>query len=172
MAAASAEAVAPSFSDPLNTQLETVNTTTIDAAFGGDKIAFLKIDAEGMDGRVLRGAARLLSLGRISTVYWESNPVQNAVNDSLRGNVAFLSNMGCESFLFGRDRLLPLPAECPEGSALFSSDGLQRFGTRKTVPENVVSFCGGGERTTHMHMHLRSVKRLVSECFPAGLIHR
>ena len=57
-------------------------------------------------------------------------------------------------------------------SALFSSDGLQRLGTRKTVPENVVSFCGGGERTTHMQMHMRSVKRLVSECFPAGLIHR
>ena len=51
--------------DPLNTQLETVNTTTIDAAFGGDKIAFLKIDAEGGTKRVLRGAARLLSLGRI-----------------------------------------------------------------------------------------------------------
>ena len=80
--------------------------------------------------------------------------------------------MGCESFLFGRDRLLPLPAECPEGSALFSTDGLQRLGTRKTVPENVVSFCGGGERLTLMQMHMRSVKRLVSECFPAGLIHR
>ena len=41
-----------------------------------DPIAFLKIDAEGFDGRVLRGAHRLIAAGRVRTIYWESNPVQ------------------------------------------------------------------------------------------------
>ena len=67
--------------------------------------------------------------------------MQAAVNDSMRSNVEYLASLGCVSYLFGRRALLPLPPSCGEESELYSSRGLKRMGTRRTIAEDVVSFC-------------------------------
>ena len=96
--------------------LERVATTTLDArylAHPSTNISFLKIDAEGLDGRVLRGAAGLLAQRRVSAVYWESFPQQQAlINDSLATDVAFLRSLGYRSYLVGKKCLLPLTGDC------------------------------------------------------------
>ena len=93
--------------------LEHVLSTTLDAQFGEERIAFLKIDAEGADGRVLRGAHTLLAERRVLAVYWESFPLQERkFNDSLASDVEWLRALGYRSYLAGRRMLLPLTATC------------------------------------------------------------
>ena len=149
----------PQGGEPLDTTLGTAPTVTLDGILGyrlGDAggppvaILLLKVDAEGADGRVLRGARRLLDSGRVAVVYFESNPMQSALNDSLRKNVEYLSARaagGCTSYLFGKRHVLPLPHACA-GSALLAapSGGRDRSSRRRIDAENVVSFCGSAGR--------------------------
>ena len=145
----------------LDTMLERVDSTTLDQALAhlGHMIPLIKVDAEGFDGRVLRGARSLLRDGRVGAVYWESNPVQSVVNDSLRSNVRYLAEVGCASYLVGTQALLPLPPSCDGDSPLYSTEflGARRMGTRRVIPENVISFCG-----TASH---RQAGQLARACF-------
>uniref|UniRef100_A0A7S0NZ48 Methyltransferase FkbM domain-containing protein n=1 Tax=Calcidiscus leptoporus TaxID=127549 RepID=A0A7S0NZ48_9EUKA len=102
--------------------LERVVSTTLDAQFGvGRRIAFLKIDAEGVDGRVLRGAHGLLHKRQVLAVYWESFPQQQQqLNDSLASDVEWLRGRGYRSFLVGKSKLLPLTPLC-RTSVVFAS---------------------------------------------------
>lgn len=58
-----------------------VLTTTLDAEFPTDTIDFLKIDTQGAEARVLRGASTLLAERRISVVYaeWGGDPEVEAI---------------------------------------------------------------------------------------------
>jgi FkbM family methyltransferase len=54
-----------------------VRTTTLDEfakANAIDRVDVLKVDVEGFEAEVLRGAAELLATGRVATVLFESNP--------------------------------------------------------------------------------------------------
>jgi FkbM family methyltransferase len=58
-----------------------VDTTSLDAEFPHAQIDFAKIDVQGGEEGVLAGAARLLSEGRLSTIYleWSGDPVVPSV---------------------------------------------------------------------------------------------
>jgi FkbM family methyltransferase len=59
-----------------------------------DRISFLKIDTEGHDYFVLRGARRLLSEGRVDLLQFECNNTWNATGITLRAAVNFLKPFG------------------------------------------------------------------------------
>ena len=100
--------------------LERVPATSLDAFFGAlpfgasQRLAFLKIDAEGMDGPILAGAPQLLSSGRVDLIFFENNRVQVAANWSLLDSVLLLRNHGYEAYLFGEQHLLQLADLCPQ----------------------------------------------------------
>jgi FkbM family methyltransferase len=103
--------------------LATVKTTTLDTFFtarSGDKtdIAFLKVDTEGADGRVLRGAEKLLRAKKINCIFWENNKMQNEIGDSLYKNVQFLNSVGYSSFVVAHDTLFPISA-CRKDTGVF-----------------------------------------------------
>lgn len=114
----------PSF----NKILTYVNTTSIDDFFllKNVSISFLKIDTEGMDGRVLRGGKNMMEAKRIKSIFWESNKMQNLVGDSLLQNIIFLSNLQYDNFLVGENgNLYPIDT-CPKNHRVFSSDAPTR----------------------------------------------
>lgn len=78
-----------------------VPTHSLDAMLGNRTVHFLKIDTEGMDGRVLRGATRLLKEHHIRHIYWENNKMQELAGDNLYANVQFLESMGYTSYAVG-----------------------------------------------------------------------
>jgi FkbM family methyltransferase len=53
-----------------------VDTTSIDAEFAGEKIDFMKVDVQGGEAEVLKGADSMLSAGRINVLYieWSGDP--------------------------------------------------------------------------------------------------
>jgi FkbM family methyltransferase len=64
------------FSDVRPTHPEEVRITRLDDYFDADtapRISLLKVDAEGMDLSVLRGASRLLSHGQVAALQFEYN---------------------------------------------------------------------------------------------------
>ena len=63
-----------------------------------ERIDLLKIDVEGFDARVLRGATRMLSEHRIGAVQFEYNHPWIAAGDTLAGAVAFLAAAGYDTF--------------------------------------------------------------------------
>ncbi len=70
-----------------NTVAWTVETTTLDeymAQAGLERIDFLKIDTEGFDINVLRGAAGALRRGAIGTIQFEFIPADIAMRVSMR----------------------------------------------------------------------------------------
>lgn len=70
-----------------NTVHHSVECTTLDAfaeAQGIEQIAFLKIDTEGFDINVLRGAQRLLSERRIGAIQFEFIPTNIALRVTMR----------------------------------------------------------------------------------------
>lgn len=85
------------------TTIASVKTTTLDSMYPTETIHFLKIDTEGMDARVIRGADRMLSEKRIKTIYWENNKMQNLVNDTLFKTVLYLKSKGYSNYAVGPD---------------------------------------------------------------------
>lgn len=78
-----------------------VPVTTLDnevAQLGWRKVSVLKIDAEGHDFFVLRGARRLLAEKRIDFVQFECNSTWNAVGVNIVAAAAFLNGMGYKIF--------------------------------------------------------------------------
>jgi len=90
-------------------QQRTVRMTTIDADFGDDHeiIDLLKIDAEGYDLPVLKGATRLLSEGRIRFVQFEYGPSWVGVGASLLVAQRHLSQHGYSLYLIRSTGLHP-----------------------------------------------------------------
>lgn len=78
-----------------------VPVTTLDnevAKLGWKKVSMLKIDAEGHDFFVLRGARRLLAEKRIDFVQFECNSAWNPVGVNIVAAAAFLNSMGYKLF--------------------------------------------------------------------------
>ncbi|HEY6138859.1 MAG TPA: FkbM family methyltransferase, partial [Thermoanaerobaculia bacterium] len=79
-----------------------VRVTTLDAALaalGIGRIDLLKIDAEGNDLAVLRGAAALLRERRANAVQWEYGDGWPLAGATLGAALSFLDANGYESFL-------------------------------------------------------------------------
>jgi len=86
----------------------TVRVTTIDAEarrLGIAKIDFLKIDTEGSDLAVLRGAAALLRAGRVAVVQWEYGDAWAAGGGTLAAALEFMTAAGYRSYLLKSDGL-------------------------------------------------------------------
>lgn len=78
-----------------------VRVTTLDeevASLGWSRVSMLKIDAEGHDFFVLRGARGLLSEKRVDFVQFECNSTWNAVGVSIVAAAAFLASLGYRLF--------------------------------------------------------------------------
>jgi FkbM family methyltransferase len=116
---------------------ETVPTTTLDALIGDRRIRFLKIDVEGHEWAVLRGASSLLSNGRVDHVLVEiSSVVLTRAGRSVAELVGLLTAHGYEFARFvvaneglaprdsyGRVALSDLLLGAHAGDALFSRAG-------------------------------------------------
>lgn len=102
--------------------LGSVNKTTLDEYFEGfDALDFVKIDTEGNDAGVLKGAYNLLRNKKIKALYFENNKMQRSKGYNLRSTVEYLNSLGYNSYLFGSERLVgPLHTIC-EDSYVFES---------------------------------------------------
>lgn len=105
-----------------DTVLESVNAIKMDAYFENKPdIHFLKVDTEGMDGRVLRGAEKMLRFKRIQCIFWESNRMQASIGDSLYKNIQFLNSVGYTSFAVGHGVIFPI-STCAEHERVFEQN--------------------------------------------------
>lgn len=89
----------------------TVNLTTLDRlaeARGLTEIDLLKIDAEGYDLRVLRGASALLEGRRIGVAQFEYNRSWQLAGDTLFAAMTLLGKYGYEVFVLKREGLFTL----------------------------------------------------------------
>jgi FkbM family methyltransferase len=89
----------------------TVAVTTLDAEFdrlGWPHADFVKIDAEGYDFRVLRGAQACLDAQRIACLQFEYNRSWQLAGDTLFGAMAFLQERGYTTYLLKREGLFIL----------------------------------------------------------------
>jgi FkbM family methyltransferase len=86
----------------------TVRVTTLDteiARRAWTSVDFLKIDAEGYDYHVLRGAQNLLSSGRILAGQFEYGAAWRDSGSTLTRASAYLRNVGYEMYLLKQDGL-------------------------------------------------------------------
>jgi FkbM family methyltransferase len=121
----------PGFSDEAVER--SVPMTTVDAlaaSFGLDQIDLLKVDVEGFDARVIRGASGLLEKRRIGALQFEYNRPWISAGDTLLGTIRELEALGYRTSLLtsrGLTNVDPQWGEffdyanlvaLPEGSAL------------------------------------------------------
>lgn len=88
-----------------------VKVSTLDdeiASRGWDGIDFLKIDAEGYDFRVLKGALALLAGQRIGVLQFEYNRSWQLAGDTLFAAMALLKSHGYEVYVLKRDGVFTL----------------------------------------------------------------
>jgi FkbM family methyltransferase len=85
--------------------LVTLDEELLDSAINVD---FLKIDTEGYDLRVLKGAETLLRVGRIRFIQFEYNAHWLGVGSSLAEALCFLENFGFQLLLIRSSGLHPL----------------------------------------------------------------
>jgi FkbM family methyltransferase len=86
-------------------QPRSVEIRTLDhelAEIGWDRVDFLKIDAEGYDMRVLRGAKAMLQNQRIGIVQFEYNRPWQLAGDTLAGAMQFLSELNYRVWVLTR----------------------------------------------------------------------
>jgi FkbM family methyltransferase len=86
----------------------TVATTTIDAEFARlnlEFIDFLKIDAEGYDLQVLRGAGNCLREKLIGVIQFEYNAPWTESSSTLASAISYLNGFGYPVYLLKRDGL-------------------------------------------------------------------
>ena len=100
--------------------LERVETISLDdwakTQIPSPNIIFLKIDTEGNDINVLRGARNLLDMKRIQVVFFENNKMQFQIGSSIYKTVEFLAERGYNTYLFGQVQLLKLTGLCKKSS--------------------------------------------------------
>ena len=100
----------PSFSTHLAKRQE-VAVTTIDIEVekrGWPRVDFLKIDAEGYDFHVIRGASQLLREQRIGVLQFEYNKPWAQAGSTLAAAVTLFSSYGYSVFLLRANGLHPL----------------------------------------------------------------
>ena len=86
----------------------TVEVSTLDLEIerhGIDRIDLLKVDAEGHDLAVLRGGERVLREARVRFLQWEYSDVWIAGGATLAAALAYLRELGYQSFLLKRGGL-------------------------------------------------------------------
>ena len=91
--------------------MRTVDVTTLDeevARRGWEHVDFLKIDAEGYDFRVLKGAHGLLRDRRIGVVQFEYNRAWQLAGDTLFGAISLLRDCGYDTYVLRKDGLYTL----------------------------------------------------------------
>lgn len=72
---------------------------------GMNQVDFLKIDAEGFNSRVLKGAGGLISGKAIKTIQFEYNTMWAAAGSTLTETMAWLAHCGYKVFLLRSDGL-------------------------------------------------------------------
>ncbi|MHB8141280.1 MAG: FkbM family methyltransferase, partial [Vulcanimicrobiaceae bacterium] len=85
--------------------------TTLDAEIDRlrwPSVDFVKIDAEGYDFRILRGARESLDAKRIALVQFEYNRAWQLAGDTLFGAFSFLKERGYATYLLKREGLFTL----------------------------------------------------------------
>lgn len=99
---------------PQHSRAVKVPITTIDAFVekqGLERIDYCKIDTEGFDALVVRGAERTLRARKISLLQFEYNDVWNRVDNrvhNLRSTTEFLESLGYDCYLLGRRNMVQL----------------------------------------------------------------
>jgi FkbM family methyltransferase len=99
--------VVPGFSNAKSERIQ-VELTTVDRLaerFGVGHIDFMKIDAEGYDLHVIRGASGLLRRQAVDVVQFEYNAPWALAGSTLGACIALLSGWGYEVFLLKGDGL-------------------------------------------------------------------
>jgi FkbM family methyltransferase len=92
----------------------TVAATTLDAELasrGIEHVDVLKVDTEGFDLHVLRGAGELLANGQIDVVQFEYSSAWQEAGSTLREAYALLEAAGLHVFAITRDGLRTFPAD-------------------------------------------------------------
>jgi FkbM family methyltransferase len=120
----SLEADAPFTRDRVPTSTITCRKETLDAfcaAEGVDSIDLLKIDTEGHDLSVLRGAAEMLAAGRVGFVLTEFNRLDGDIG-SLNATAEFLRGHGYSFICSYIDDIHPADPPFVVGNALFVRD--------------------------------------------------
>lgn len=100
----------PAFNRKVGTQ-RAVRIATLDVELGQRNwrdIDFLKIDAEGYDMRVIRGASALFDAQHVGVVQFEYNRPWQLAGETLRGAYRFLEERGYEVYLLKREGLFRL----------------------------------------------------------------
>jgi FkbM family methyltransferase len=103
----------------VDSMVRTVPVTTLDAelsALGVDRVDVLKVDTEGFDLRVLRGARGLLSGGKIDVVQFEYSDAWQDAGCTLREAYALLEGAG-----------LRVLAITPHGLRAFAADAISEL---------------------------------------------
>ena len=119
-----------------------VRALTIDAHLAASglqeaTISLLKVDTEGFDGHVLRGAQKALALHRVRAIVFEYNDKWRfAKGESLEGTVAFLESLEYECFMITPSLFIPI-------SAVFWDARFEWFGW-----SNVLCMVRGARETT------------------------
>jgi FkbM family methyltransferase len=126
--------VVPGFSD--DAVERSVPMTTIDAlatTYGLNRIDLLKIDVEGFDARVIRGASGLLKQRRVGAMQFEYNRPWASAGDTLLGTIRELDELGYRTSLLTPQGLRHIESQwgeyfdytnlvaLPEGSDLIPS---------------------------------------------------
>ena len=99
------------------TRTRTVPTVTLDDdldRLGIPHVDFLKIDAEGLDLHVLRGASRLLREHRADVVQFEYNEMWARAGSTLSQAVDLLQEAGYRVFVISARQLKQMPKPMPE----------------------------------------------------------
>jgi len=89
----------------------TVTVTTLNASLreaGWNRVDLLKIDAEGYDLQVLRGASDAIAARAVGVVQFEYNRAWQLAGDTLRAAYALLESSGYRLFVLKRDGLYTL----------------------------------------------------------------
>lgn len=89
----------------------TVTVTTLDAALrdaGWNRVDLLKIDAEGYDLQVMRGAHEAIFARAIGVIQFEYNRAWQLAGDTLRAAYVLLESSGYRVFVLKRDGLYTL----------------------------------------------------------------
>lgn len=89
----------------------TIDVTTLDEEVdrrNWEHVDFLKIDAEGYDFRVLKGARGLLGDRRIGVIQFEYNRAWQLAGDTLFGAISLLRDCGYDTYVLKKDGLYTL----------------------------------------------------------------
>jgi hypothetical protein len=110
-----------------------VRVTTLDEAVGGRPVGVLKLDVEGHEAAVLRGATRALAAGRVRYVVFEAHaPDGGEAAQMLRG-------AGYRLFALGWSMRGPVVRGIEEGDPATGYDPPSFLATRE--PDEVISRC-------------------------------